>query len=137
MGRPNRTEPLELRNCESCGGVYQPCQPSQKWCSAVDCQTARKKTANASRDRRRSEQRRTERALKPPEPPPPARPYRGLPMPTTLVVHQSMTFSCPDCPRTYDDSGRLDHHRRTLHDPPPWEPHAVTGAVSIYGARLA
>jgi len=58
-------------------------------------------------------------------------------IPTTVRVLKSLTFTCPDCGREYDDSNRLAHHRRELHDPPHRAAHEVAVALPMFGTRIA
>jgi len=58
-------------------------------------------------------------------------------IPTTVRVLASLTFACEDCGREYDDSNRLAHHRRELHDPPHRAAHEVAVALPMFGTRIA
>jgi len=46
-------------------------------------------------------------------------------IPPTVRVLASMTFTCEHCGAEYQDSNRLAHHRRELHDPPHRPAHEV------------
>jgi len=46
-------------------------------------------------------------------------------IPQTVRVLASLTFVCVHCGREYDDSNRLAHHVRELHDPPLRAAHEV------------
>lgn len=65
--------------------------------------------------------------------------HQADPMPVTVKVLASLTFTCPveGCGRTYDDSNRLAHHKRVIHDPPAHVPQEVVVHGPITARRVA
>ena len=127
-------EQLLLRNCATCGTCFEASRPTALYCGVV-CRDDAAATRRA--DRRRTKTGTGTGGLHACADCPATFPTGNALGGHRVRILASLTFTCGDCGRVYDDSNRLAHHVRELHDPPLRAAHEVVVAPRLLAWAIA